>query len=53
MILTTNRADTMDPAFNSRVHIRLHYPNLDAGTRRKVWVNSVAKSTGFRSKQRI
>jgi SpoVK/Ycf46/Vps4 family AAA+-type ATPase len=47
MILTTNRADTMDPAFDSRVDIRLHYPDLDAAARREVWVNFVAKSKGL------
>ncbi|KAE8445949.1 hypothetical protein EG329_012728 [Mollisiaceae sp. DMI_Dod_QoI] len=43
MILTTNRIETMDAAFDSRVDIRLHYPALDSTARRQVWYNFVAK----------
>ena len=39
MILTTNRVESMDRAFDSRVDIRLHYPALDIAARRKVWSN--------------
>jgi len=46
MILTTNRISTMDPAFDSRVDIRLHYPALDAVARRQVWYNFIAKLPG-------
>lgn len=46
MILTTNRIEQMDLAFDSRVDIRLHYPALDALARRQVWVNFVAKLPG-------
>ena len=43
MILTTNRVEMMDLAFDSRVDIRLHYPALDTIARRKVWQNFVDK----------
>jgi AAA+ superfamily predicted ATPase len=46
MILTTNRIETMDLAFDSRVDIRLHYPKLDIPARRKVWSNFVTKLPG-------
>jgi AAA+ superfamily predicted ATPase len=46
MILTTNRVETMDLAFDSRVDIRLHYSALDSTARRKVWSNFVAKLPG-------
>ncbi|KAK0103255.1 hypothetical protein ONS95_005289 [Cadophora gregata] len=43
MILTTNRVDTMDVAFDSRVDIRLHYPPLSASSRRQIWANFLAR----------
>jgi len=46
MILTTNRVEMMDLAFDSRVDIRLHYPDLDSPARRKVWANFVRSYLG-------
>lgn len=46
MILTTNRVKSMDPAFDSRADVRLHYADLDTAARRKVWANFVAKLPG-------
>ncbi|KAH9204416.1 P-loop containing nucleoside triphosphate hydrolase protein [Leptodontidium sp. 2 PMI_412] len=43
MILTTNRVETMDVAFDSRVDIRLHYPPLPASSRRQIWANFLAR----------
>ncbi|KAL2070945.1 hypothetical protein VTL71DRAFT_13971 [Oculimacula yallundae] len=43
MILTTNRIETMDLAFDSRVDIRLHYPDLPASSRRQIWANFIAR----------
>lgn len=37
MFLTTNRVQTFDAAFQSRIHISIEYPELDAKSRRKVW----------------
>ncbi|PHH80674.1 hypothetical protein CDD80_354 [Ophiocordyceps camponoti-rufipedis] len=37
LFLTTNRVRDMDPAFASRVHVSLEYPDLDAGARAAVW----------------
>ncbi|EMC99821.1 hypothetical protein BAUCODRAFT_30235 [Baudoinia panamericana UAMH 10762] len=39
MFLTTNRVQTFDAAFQSRIHISLQYKELDAKSRRTVWQN--------------
>ncbi|KAH8724359.1 P-loop containing nucleoside triphosphate hydrolase protein [Phaeosphaeriaceae sp. PMI808] len=47
-ILTTNRKSEIDPAFQSRIHFTLHYPELDERSRRAVWTNllgTVAKTS--------
>ncbi|KAJ5970418.1 AAA family ATPase [Penicillium vulpinum] len=47
-ILTTNRKHDIDPAFMSRIHFTLHYPDLDANKRQEVWksfLSSVAKTS--------
>ena len=35
--MTTNRGSAIDGAFQSRIHLTLHYPDLDATAREKVW----------------
>lgn len=37
MFLTTNRASSFDPAFESRIDLTLHYPDLDFASRLSVW----------------
>lgn len=37
MIMTANRADTIDHAFHSRVHLTLQYPDLDSTARADIW----------------
>jgi hypothetical protein len=39
MFLTTNRVQTFDPAFQSRIHISLEYQELSVESRRTVWAN--------------
>ncbi|KAF2135366.1 uncharacterized protein K452DRAFT_330132 [Aplosporella prunicola CBS 121167] len=39
LFLTTNRVETFDAAFSSRIHLSLTYPDLDVASRRKVWSN--------------
>lgn len=39
MFLTTNRVDNIDPAFQSRIHISMAYPDLSTESRRHIWVN--------------
>lgn len=42
MFLTTNRVQTFDAAFQSRIHISIDYPQLSIESRRTVW-NSFLK----------
>ncbi|KAK4195110.1 putative ATPase family AAA domain-containing protein 3B [Triangularia verruculosa] len=37
LILTTNRAESFDDAFTSRIHVALHYRELDAEQRGGIW----------------
>lgn len=39
LFLTTNRAANIDPAFRSRLHVSLEYPDLPPASRRQVWRN--------------
>jgi SpoVK/Ycf46/Vps4 family AAA+-type ATPase len=37
MFLTTNRIDDFDAAFESRIHLTIHYPALDTASRLHIW----------------
>ncbi|KAI1469387.1 putative AAA family ATPase [Daldinia caldariorum] len=37
LFMTTNRVEAMDPAFQSRIHLTIHYPVLDVPARRQIW----------------
>ncbi|KAJ5719810.1 hypothetical protein N7493_007388 [Penicillium malachiteum] len=37
MLMTTNRASTIDHAFQSRIHLTLHYPDLDPTAKEHIW----------------
>jgi len=39
MFMTTNRADNIDAAFQSRIHVSLQYPDLTNVSRRQIWAN--------------
>jgi ATP-dependent 26S proteasome regulatory subunit len=41
MFLTTNRVETIDHAFESRIHLTLSYSELNVESRRKVWTNFI------------
>ncbi|OTA93662.1 hypothetical protein M434DRAFT_72750, partial [Hypoxylon sp. CO27-5] len=43
MILTTNRIECIDPAFESRVDIILAYKDLTQDTRRHIWYNFIQR----------
>ncbi|KAI0401355.1 hypothetical protein F4802DRAFT_580426 [Xylaria palmicola] len=43
LILTSNRVGTFDEAFKSRIQLALHYPNLGAYQREKIWENFIAR----------
>ncbi|KAK8070541.1 hypothetical protein PG997_010744 [Apiospora hydei] len=42
LFMTTNRVDNIDPAFQSRIHVSLEYPDLTPASRRLVWQNFLA-----------
>ncbi|KAF2125250.1 AAA family ATPase [Dothidotthia symphoricarpi CBS 119687] len=37
LFLTTNRAETIDPAFKSQIHLKIAYPNLSTESKRQLW----------------
>jgi hypothetical protein len=39
LFLTTNRIDNIDPAFQSRIHVSMSYPDLNDKSRRVIWEN--------------
>jgi hypothetical protein len=39
LFLTTNRIDTIDPAFESRIHITMHLDALGPTDRQQIWQN--------------
>lgn len=44
MFLTTNRVDSFDPAFESRIHLTINYPKLDHESRLHVWRTFLTKT---------
>jgi len=40
LFLTTNRVESFDGAFTSRIHVALHYRRLTDTDRRRVWTNN-------------
>ncbi|GIK05562.1 hypothetical protein Aspvir_009675 [Aspergillus viridinutans] len=37
MLMTTNRANAIDRAFQSRIHLTLHYPELNSVAKEHIW----------------
>lgn len=46
LFLTTNGIANMDAAFQSRIHLTLEYPNLDAVARHTIWTTFLDRATG-------
>ncbi|KAJ7319012.1 P-loop containing nucleoside triphosphate hydrolase protein [Mycena albidolilacea] len=46
LFLTTNRVNTFDPAFQSRIHMALKYEDLEAQARRRLWKDFLSKLNG-------
>ena len=44
LFLTSNRIDSLDPAFQTRITLALHYHALDEAGRAQVWENLLIKS---------
>jgi len=45
LFLTTNRLSTFDTAFQSRIHLTIHYPGLDTAARKAIWSNFLGFSS--------
>ena len=43
LFLTTNRGESIDTAFDSRIHLHLDYHELEAEDRAKVWTESLRR----------
>ncbi|PYI11089.1 P-loop containing nucleoside triphosphate hydrolase protein [Aspergillus sclerotiicarbonarius CBS 121057] len=43
LFLTSNRAENLDPAFESRIHVSLRYPELNLSSRRQIWSQFLGK----------
>lgn len=41
LLLITNRASDIDEVFESRIHLTIKYPPLDAAARRFIWTNFI------------
>lgn len=46
LFLTSNRVNTFDDAFKSRIHVPLKYDNLPVDSRNKIWRNFLSKTEG-------
>lgn len=44
LFMTTNRVHNIDAAFQSRIHVSLEYPDLNAESRVQIWKNFLATS---------
>lgn len=44
LFLTTNRAENIDPAFESRIHVSLAYESLGFDSRRHIWTQFLERS---------
>src|SRR5262249_58379475 len=43
LFLATNRLETMDVAFQSRIHVPVKYEALDSAARRQIWKNFIMR----------
>lgn len=46
LFLTTNRLGELDKAFESRIHLVINYPGLDAKARGMIWRNFLKREGG-------
>jgi SpoVK/Ycf46/Vps4 family AAA+-type ATPase len=53
LIMTTNRKRTIDAAFDSRIHFKLHYADLSAESRSAIWKNCLDNIPSELSKSKI
>jgi hypothetical protein len=51
LFLTTNRVETFDEAFQSRIHMGIRYENLQPKARKKIWQHHVGKVEAMADKK--
>jgi hypothetical protein len=51
LFLTTNRVETFDEAFQSRIHMGIRYENLQPKARKKIWMHHVGKVEAMAEKE--
>ncbi|KAG6839442.1 hypothetical protein C0991_002530, partial [Blastosporella zonata] len=55
LIMTTNMKENFDPAFESRIHFCMHYPDLNQDSRKIIWKSFIRRvlgdQTGFTEDQ--
>ena len=44
MVMTSNRAHTIDRAFQSRIHLTLHYSDLEPAAKEHIWRQFTSRS---------
>lgn len=44
MFLTTNRAETLDSAFHSRIHVSISYPSLPPTALSELWISGITRA---------
>lgn len=49
LILTTNRVETIDYAFRSRIHVSIAYPPSSEDARRELWNTSITRANRSQS----
>jgi SpoVK/Ycf46/Vps4 family AAA+-type ATPase len=53
LFLTTNRVETFDEAFQSRIHMGIRYENLQPKARKKIWMHHVGKVEEMAKKREV
>ncbi|KAH7406173.1 P-loop containing nucleoside triphosphate hydrolase protein [Phaeosphaeria sp. MPI-PUGE-AT-0046c] len=53
LVMTTNRKRTIDAAFDSRIHFKLHYGDLSVESRSAIWKNCLDNVPSAMSKSEI
>ncbi|KAI0151776.1 P-loop containing nucleoside triphosphate hydrolase protein [Xylariaceae sp. FL1272] len=52
LFLTTNRVASFDPAFESRIHLTINYPELNVDSRLQIWKTFVKPESGSNAVQK-
>jgi hypothetical protein len=52
LFLTTNRVETFDEAFQSRIHMGIRYENLQPKARKKIWMHHIGKVESMAAKEK-